>query len=163
MRAFRITWAAFAAAGLLTLAAGIGLVAAQNGGVRITESNERYAYTPGEITIALGDSVTWTNDSDAPHTVDADDGSFESEQFDEGQTYQNTFDTAGDFAYHCDIHDYMTGTVHVLAAGLTPPPTDTELPIASDPGTTVPWQPLLAIGAGLLASAVILRRKASRA
>lgn len=162
MRALRITWAAIAAAGLLSLAAGIGIVAAEDGTVRITESNERYAYTPGEITVTLGGTVTWTNDSDAPHTVDADDGSFESEQFDEGETYQHTFDTAGDFAYHCDIHDYMTGTVHVLAAGLTPPPTDTEFPVATDAGTTVPWQPLVAIGVGLVASAVILRRRASR-
>jgi plastocyanin len=163
MRALRITWAALAAAGLLTLAAGIGLVAAQDASVRITESNERYAFTPSDITVALGGTVQWTNDSDAPHTVDTDDGSVDSGQFEEGETFEHQFDTAGDFAYHCDIHPYMTGTVHVLAAGLTPPPTDTAVPVASVPAGGMSWQPFVALGAGLLALALILRRRTSRA
>jgi plastocyanin len=160
MRAVRVTWAALVAAGMLTLAASIGIVAAEDGTVTITEKNERYAFTPGEITVTLGGSVTWTNDSDAPHTVDADDGtSFESEQFTEGQTFSHTFDVAGTFPYHCDIHDYMKGTVTVLEAGLTLPPTDTEGPLAPASGTPHLWQILLALGLLLLLTSWFLRTR----
>ena len=100
---------------------------AANRSVSIREANERYSFRPGTITINAGDSVTWTNSSDAPHTVTSDSGSeLASSELDEDQTFSHTFDSTGTFAYHCTIHDYMTGTVKVLAAGAPLPATDTE-------------------------------------
>ena len=32
---------------------------------------------------------------------------------DGGGTFEQTFDEAGEFAYHCNIHPQMTGTVSV--------------------------------------------------
>jgi plastocyanin len=145
MRAMRLVSAAIATTGILLLALSVG-VALADSSVSIKESNEKYAFTPKETTVALGDTVTWTNDSDAPHTVDADDGSFEHDQFTKGQSVSQKFDSAGTFAYHCDIHPYMHGTVVVLAAGLTPPPTDTEPTAAGGPNGT--W--LVLVGLGVL-------------
>ena len=162
MRAVRIMWAATLAAGLLTLAGSVGIVAAEDATVTITEADERYAFEPARLSVTLGSTVTWTNDSDAPHTVDADDGtSFESEQFNEGETFEHTFDAAGTFAYHCDIHDYMKGTITVLASGQTLPPTDTEGPIPSSSAPAKSWQILLGLGLLLLVAAWFLRTRPS--
>jgi plastocyanin len=164
MAATRRFSTALAVAGLVMLALSVGTALAASS-VSITETNERYAYHPGTIYVPIGDTVTWTNNSDAPHTVDADDLSFESEQFNEGETYQNTFATAGTFKYHCDVHSYMHATVVVLAAGVTAPPTDTA-PISATPATAggdTTWFVLLAFGIGILGMAVWLRRRSRAA
>ena len=57
--------------------------------------------------------ITWTNDDGFAHTVTADDDSFDSGNLDGGATFEQTFDEAGEFAYHCNIHPQMTGTVSV--------------------------------------------------
>ena len=70
-----------------------------------------FAFQPGAIEINAGDSVTWTHRGAAPHTVTADDRAVDSGRLDGGQSYTITFDNAGTFAYHCDFHPNMTGTV----------------------------------------------------
>jgi plastocyanin len=51
---------------------------------------------------------------DSPdHTVTADDDSFDSGTLSNGDTFEQTFDEAGEFAYHCEIHSSMTGTITV--------------------------------------------------
>jgi plastocyanin len=155
MKMVRLVGAALAVAGLLALALSV-TVAAADRSVSIKESNERYAYTPKSITVALGDTVTWTNDSDAPHTVDADDESFEHDEFDEGESVSETFDASGTFPYHCDVHDYMHGTVIVLAAGQMPP---TDTAPAGSTGQGGSWILLLAFGLLALRGAFVIRRR----
>jgi plastocyanin len=161
MRVIRLVAVALAITGLLALSLAAA-VAAANQNVSIKESNEKYAYTPADKTVALGDTVTWTNDSDAPHTVDADDGSFELDQFNEGASVKHTFNTAGTIAYHCDIHSYMHGKIIVLAAGVAPPATDTapETP-GGNSGTTSLL--LVALGVLFLGVAAFVARRTSRA
>jgi plastocyanin len=98
---------------LLMLMAGVALAGGKS--VTIKEIDERYHFTPNDITVAVGDKVTWSNDSDAPHTVTSNDsgGPLDGSLNGEGDTYSATFDTAGDYAYHCVIHSYMHGVVHV--------------------------------------------------
>ncbi len=55
--------------------------------------------------------MTWINDDPAPHTVTADDGSFDSRQLDAGASFEVVLDKPGVFAYHCEIHPTMVGTV----------------------------------------------------
>ena len=57
--------------------------------------------------------VLWTNDDTIEHTVTADDRSFDSGSMYHGQNFDNTFDTPGDFSYHCSIHPFMIGVVIV--------------------------------------------------
>jgi plastocyanin len=94
-------------------------VAAQGTGaaVRMTEpSEERYAFTPDATTVPAGATVTWTNGTDAPHTVTSDTGAFGSSTLNEDQTFRFTFATPGTYAYHCTVHPYMHGTITVTAA-----------------------------------------------
>lgn len=72
-----------------------------------------FAFDPDPISITVGDTVTWTNEDGFAHTVTADDDSFDSGNLDSGATFEQTFDEAGEFAYHCNIHPQMTGTVSV--------------------------------------------------
>ena len=60
--------------GLLGVLAVAGPAFAANGSVTIREADERYSYSPKTVYVNVGNSVTWTNDSDAPHTVDTDSG-----------------------------------------------------------------------------------------
>ena len=134
---------------LVVLALGPGLAIAADGSVSIVEEDEQYKYQPADITVEAGSKVVWTNDSDAPHTVTADDDSFDHDGIDPDESAEQVFDTAGDFAYHCDIHDYMTGTVHVIAAGATQPPTDVV--DSAGPGDAPIWTSVLAVLLGALA------------
>jgi plastocyanin len=75
-----------------------------------------FEFTPATVTIAVGGTVTWTNNGPSTHTVTADDGSFDSGNLSQGKTFSHTFQTAGTFAYHCSIHPFMTATVIVQQA-----------------------------------------------
>lgn len=132
---------------------------AANSSVSITEEDEQYQFTPANMTVQVGDSVTWTNDSDAPHTVTSDDsgGPLGSPELEEGQSYSQTFDTAGDYAYHCEIHDYMQGTVHVTDL----PPTDVAAASESTGGSPM-TAPLVMLGLVAFAGSIFLLRLRAR-
>lgn len=72
-----------------------------------------FAFAPATLTVAVGDTVTWTNNDSAIHTVTADDGSFDSGDLAQGDTFTQTFDTAGTFAYHCAMHPSMVAEIVV--------------------------------------------------
>jgi plastocyanin len=72
-----------------------------------------FAFDPPSTSVPVGGELTWTNADPAPHTVTADDGSFDSGPMDPGGTFSATFDQPGSFAYHCEIHPTMKGTVTV--------------------------------------------------
>lgn len=74
-----------------------------------------FAFTPATLTVKVGDTVTWTNKDEEPHTVVANDGSFHSPGLDANATYSFTFTKAGSFDYICSIHPFMHGTVVVSA------------------------------------------------
>jgi plastocyanin len=68
-----------------------------------------------KLVLGVNNSVIWTNRDNSPHTVTANDGSFESGNMAPGQTYTFTFTTPGVYTYHCTYHPWMTGTVIVKA------------------------------------------------
>jgi plastocyanin len=72
-----------------------------------------FAFAPDASDVKVGDSVKWTNQDGATHTVTADDGAFDSGNLAGGKSFSFTFEEAGTFAYHCNIHQSMTGTVVV--------------------------------------------------
>ena len=78
----------------------------------VTISN--FAFTPSELKVKVGDTVTWTNKDSAPHTVTSDSGSeLASQSLSKGQTYSHTFSQAGTYSYHCSIHTGMKAKVIV--------------------------------------------------
>ncbi|MFC1464103.1 MAG: cupredoxin family copper-binding protein [Candidatus Brachytrichaceae bacterium NZ_4S206] len=77
-----------------------------------------FAYSPRQVTVRVGDTVTWTNNDFAPHTVTANDTSFDSGTLGQGGVYSRTFGTTGVFSYFCAIHPSMTGSVRVISETL---------------------------------------------
>jgi plastocyanin len=74
-----------------------------------------FAFTPGEITIAPGESVTWTNDDGAPHGLEYHDGEKGTDLLLPGASFSRRFDRPGTYDYNCSVHPYMTGRVIVRA------------------------------------------------
>ncbi len=72
-----------------------------------------FAFSPAALTIAVGDTVNWTNNQNVTHTVTSDTGSELSGNLAPGAQYLHVFTTAGSFPYHCTIHTFMTGSVTV--------------------------------------------------
>jgi plastocyanin len=84
-------------------------------------------YEPAQLTIPAGETVVWTNNDSAGHSVTADDGSFDSHPscgslagtcMMKGQTFSMTFPTPGTYPYYCRVHGGpggrgMAGTITV--------------------------------------------------
>lgn len=71
-------------------------------------------FSPANLTVAAGTTVTWTNTGKRNHTVSTSDASFGSDGvMTSGATYEHTFATPGTFAYFCAIHAAMRGTITV--------------------------------------------------
>jgi plastocyanin len=83
------------------------------GGTEFAVVMESFAFTPAELTVPVGATVTWTNRHGARHDVVAADGTFESPLFGEGETFSFTFTAAGEYPYVCTIHPGMEGTIIV--------------------------------------------------
>jgi plastocyanin len=71
------------------------------------------AFSPNPVVVAVGGTVTWTNNDTVAHTSTADGGTWNSGTIGVGGTFSRTFSTTGTFAYHCAIHPGMIGTVTV--------------------------------------------------
>jgi plastocyanin len=79
------------------------------------------SFRPNDLTIAVGDTVRWTN-SGASHDVRADNGAWASTIGFE--TYERTFDSVESILYHCSVHSApgrsietsMNGRINVVAA-----------------------------------------------
>jgi plastocyanin len=95
-------------------------------------------FSPRNLTITAGDTVTFVNAGGAQHNVHADDNSFRCAAgcddaggngaiSDGDWTFVRTFNTAGVVKYHCDEHASMgmTGTITVNAAAVTGMPIST--------------------------------------
>jgi plastocyanin len=100
-------------------------------------------FSPGDVTIDLGDKVTWNNGGGV-HNVDFNDGSYtQPPQPSASQwTVERTFDTPGVFRYQCAFHGApMSGVVRVRdATGQVPEPVDVP------PGLTASTRDELGLG-----------------
>lgn len=73
-----------------------------------------FKFTPANITITAGESVTWENDeAGVPHSILLDDGSYKSAAVFAGETETRRFPVTGTYPYHCGIHPTMKGVVIV--------------------------------------------------
>ena len=97
----------------LGVPASMGHAAAAKKEMKVSIVN--FAFTPEEITIAPGESVTWTNDDGAPHGLEYNDGAPGTNLLLPGASFSRRFDQSGTYDYSCSVHPYMTGRVVVRA------------------------------------------------
>lgn len=76
-------------------------------------------FIPYEVSVGVGDTVTWSNDDVVSHTVTSGllphghDGIFDSGLFMAGTAFEFTFEEAGHYDYFCLVHPWMAGKVIV--------------------------------------------------
>jgi plastocyanin len=79
----------------------------------VTATIANFAFAPAAITATVGQTVTFTNNDDAPHTATLDDDSCTTETLNTGDAGGLTFGTAGTYPFHCAVHPNMKGTITV--------------------------------------------------
>jgi plastocyanin len=83
--------------------------AAGTAGTAISIKN--FQFSPNPIVVRAGTAVTVTNADGTVHTLTADDKSFDTGKLDGGAKASIMIAKPGKYSYHCDIHNYMTGTI----------------------------------------------------
>lgn len=83
----------------------------------VTVSIDNFTFSPAEVTVAPGTTVTWINNDDIPHTVVEKKQAFRSKALDTEGRFSFTFTNAGDYDYFCSLHPHMVGKVIVKPAG----------------------------------------------
>jgi plastocyanin len=75
---------------------------------------KNFAFQPVPLIVAPGSKVMVVNEDQAPHTVTADDKSFDTGTLSGGSSGQFTAPSKpGNYPYICTIHQYMMGTLVV--------------------------------------------------
>jgi amicyanin len=164
----RSSIAVVAALGLLLALAGLALTGTapvRAGGDHLVEIVD-FDYAPREITISVGDTVTWTNLDAVAHTATSTTGAFDSGDLEQGESWSLTFTSPGTYEYLCTPHPSMTGRI-VVEAAAAPMPTSTPGAAPSPtpaPGASLPdvrmeepradW--MTPAGIGLLGLALLL-------
>lgn len=95
-----------------TPAAGTPTPAGTAAAPAVTISN--FSFSPADVTVSAGTTVTWTNKDAIPHEVNSSGSTpFDSGLMQQNATFNFTFSSAGAYPYNCAIHPYMKGTVTV--------------------------------------------------
>ncbi|MFI5015169.1 MAG: cupredoxin family copper-binding protein [Hyphomicrobiales bacterium] len=74
---------------------------------------DNFTFTPDAAEIAVGTTVTWTNEDDIPHAVAATERQFKSHALDTGDSFSFTFTAPGTYEYFCSLHPHMKGKIVV--------------------------------------------------
>jgi len=70
-----------------------------------------FKFGPATLTVKAGAKVTVTNSDSTTHTATANGGAFDTGDLDPGKSKTITLAKAGTYAYHCQIHSFMKGTI----------------------------------------------------
>lgn len=136
---------AMAASATATLALAPSAAGAQGHSAQsVTVPIRSFTFTPPDLTVNTGDTVTWVNEDRAPHdvTTTGGPGQFASDTLAQGQSFSHTFAAPGAYDYQCTIHPDMVATVTALdhdPAPAAPPPAE-EAPVLEEsvPADDVP-------------------------
>ena len=73
-----------------------------------------FAFTPANVQISAGDTITWVNQDGAAHSAwESTNNAFDTGLLNPGQSASLTFGTAGSFNYRCRPHGNMRGTITI--------------------------------------------------
>lgn len=71
------------------------------------------AYVPDSLTVAVGTTVTWTNNDTVAHTATSQNNLWDTGDIEPGAQGKMTFSSGGSFPYYCIFHPGMVGTITV--------------------------------------------------
>ncbi len=114
MRKAMLCMGLFGVVGMAAAIHGDSIVRAADGKKAVPNiAIDNFSFTPREITVAPGTTVTWVNHDDVPHTVVSPDQKFRSKALDTDDQFSFTFEDAGTYSYFCSVHPMMTGKIVV--------------------------------------------------
>ncbi len=87
------------------------VAASESGAVTVTIAD--FTFTESPLEIPAGTTVEWVNGDPFPHSIAAEDGSFQSPDLASGERFSLTFTEPGTYNYVCGIHPQMRGTIVV--------------------------------------------------
>jgi plastocyanin len=102
-----LTAALLLAVSLGAVAAGASTPRAKSPAVTI----KGFAFSPKTLTVKAGAKVKVTNKDGTTHTFTANKGAFDTGDIDGGSSATVTIKKPGTYAYHCNIHSSMKGTI----------------------------------------------------
>ncbi len=98
-------------------------------------------FDPEIVRVEPGETVEWSNDGRSVHRVEADDGSWTSDDLTSGETFDRRFEDAGVFPFFCRYHGSpgagMAGTIVVGDAPLPGGASPEREPVPPGPAGTV--------------------------
>jgi plastocyanin len=74
---------------------------------------KNFSFSPAPLVAKAGSAIKVTNDDSTPHTLTADDKSFDTGVLNGGSGGTIKLGGPGTYTYHCEIHNYMTGKINV--------------------------------------------------
>jgi len=87
--------------------------AAVIGGMSETVDIRDFAFSPGNLQLPVGATVTWLNYDSAPHNAADRDGDWKTSNLDDGESDAVTFAEPGAYDYYCTIHPSMKARLTV--------------------------------------------------
>ena len=110
----------YARRSLLRRALSVGVVAMFAARARRAEAEEvqvtidNFTFSPTPVNIMAGNTVTWSNQDDTPHSIIIPKLNVKSQALDTDDTFSHRFDDPGTFDYMCGLHPHMRGQVVVI-------------------------------------------------
>lgn len=95
------------------LIAGCGSSTSSSTPVSVTIKS--FMFRPNPLNARVGQTLSVSNGDTTPHTFTADDHGFDSGTIAAGGVQRVTLTRPGTVSYHCSIHNFMTGVIHVSA------------------------------------------------
>ena len=74
---------------------------------------KNFQFEPAELTVKVGQSVTWRNEDTAKHDAFSEENDLDTNDIGQGQTVTFQPDKAGEIDYICSIHPQMKGKLIV--------------------------------------------------
>jgi plastocyanin len=113
-RPLRLAAAALAVTALLAVAAPAA-TSSSEGAEGAVVKNDNFTFNPPRLVVRSGETVTWINEDDIPHTVASTTKIFRSKALDTDDRFSFTFTAPGVYEYFCSLHPHMKGTIVVEA------------------------------------------------
>lgn len=105
------------AAGRSATTSGAAAAPAHAGGAPAASAHvtiKNFAFSPANLTVEPGATITVTNEDSVAHTFTARDGAFDTGDIAPGRTATVTAPSRpGTYPYYCAVHQFMTGTLTV--------------------------------------------------
>ncbi len=113
-----------------------------------------FFFAPKHLTVRVGDTVRWLNNSDVPHNATSDSGVWDAGFVDPGGAFAFKFDRVGTYAYRCTIHvaQGQVGTIVVeleVTPSATPSPGPSPTPTRTATAPPFPTEPPAGVNAVL--------------